>query len=250
MGFINSTVAKFDLDQARKRHFVAHCPHTSIVTSLLSAEAELSRSSFVLLAGLISLSGCASTDATSTIVDQVRYELVAQSTTTSPSPLDTDHAVGVLDHGPRGSIVGDFAAAIAERTRCGQRPDRCAIESITATGSEYRTFLTRLMAERVVAGFRTLPGRGQFRYRIESIETTDSGSAVVHTCSLDSVVLFDLGHSHGAAEFTTDPIVVDDAVVSARTRWELTYEGDRWKWTSARGTKLNMEEDICGFPTD
>jgi hypothetical protein len=106
------------------------------------------------------------------------------------------------------------------------------------------------MAERDAAGFRTLPGRGEFRYRIESIEMTDIDHAVVHTCSLDSVVLFDLGHSNGAAEFTSNPIIVDDAVISARTRWEVTRESGRWKWVSARGTEMNMEVDLCGFDAD
>jgi hypothetical protein len=106
------------------------------------------------------------------------------------------------------------------------------------------------MAERVAAGFRTLPGRGEFRYRIESIDMTDVDHAVVHTCSLDSVVLFDLGHSNDAAEFTSNPIIVDDAVISARTRWEVSLESGRWKWVSARGTEMNMEEDLCGFDVD
>jgi len=72
----------------------------------------------------------------------------------------------------------------------------------------------------------------------------------VHTCSLDSVVLFDLGHSNDAIGFTTNPIIVDDAVVSARTRWEIALESGRWKWVSARGTEMNMEEDLCGFDVD
>ena len=129
-------------------------------------------------------------------------------------------------------------------------PDRCAVALITATGSEYRTFLTNLMAQRTAAGFRTLPKEGKFRYRIESIDMTDIGRAVLHTCSLDSVVLFDLGHSNDTAESTTNPIIVDDAVVSARTRWEIALESGRWKWVSARGTELNMEEDLCGFTAD
>jgi hypothetical protein len=151
---------------------------------------------------------------------------------------------------PRASITSDFAAAIAERARCGQMPERCAIDWLTATGSEYRSFLTRLMKERAQAGIRALPGIGEFRYRIESIETTDIDRAVVHTCSLDSVVLFDIGHSFGTTESTTNPIIFDDAVVSARTRWELAYESNRWKWVSARGMQTNMEKDICGFSVD
>jgi hypothetical protein len=210
----------------------------------------LSRSTFVLLAAITSLAGCASTDATATLDDHGRVELLAPPTTTQPSTPDDVRASGVVESGQRGSIAADFAAAIAERMRCGQRPDRCAIASITIAGSEYRGFLTKLMSERVASGFRTLPGRGHFRYRIESVEMTDIDRAVVHTCSLDSVVLFDLGHSHDTTEFTTEPIVVDDSIVSARTRWELAFETDRWKWVSARGTQLNMEEDICGFPTD
>ena len=224
--------------------------HIPVVTSLLSAEAELSRTTSFLFALILGLTGCArDTESSLFPSDFAELNPIALSATTNP-PLATPDVTSPIAIDSRAAIVRDFAAAIAERTRCGQRPDRCAITAITATESEYRTFLTKLMAERVAAGFRTLPGRGDFRYRIESIELTDVGHAVVHTCSLDSVVLFDLGHSIGAAESTTNPIIVDDAVISARTRWELFVESGRWKWVSARGTEMNMEEDLCGFDMD
>lgn len=246
LGFINPTVRIFDLDRARDRRPVAHSPHTSVVTSLLSAEAELSRTPIVVVILVVGLLGCAREaehdlgSIRSSTLDPV---VVAQVT-----PNDSPPPAGIQSD-PRATLIADFAASIAERTRCGQRPERCAIEAITARNSEYRSFLTRLMTERQEAGFRTLPGVGEFRYRIESIEMTDGRRAIVHTCSLDSVVLFDLGHSNDATE-STRRIIVDDAVVSARTRWELALDAGRWKWVSARGTELNMEEDLCGFDVD
>lgn len=224
--------------------------HIPVVTSLLSAEAELSRTTTFVCALLIGLVGCAhDAEVTDWLAESDIQPPRAVTATSAPLPGASDDAT-VVETSPRTSLVRDFAAAIAERTRCGQRPDECAVSTITAEGSEYRSFLTNLMAERDAAGFRTLPGRGEFRYRIESIEMTDIDHAVVHTCSLDSVVLFDLGHSNDAAEFTSNPIIVDDAVISARTRWEVTRESGRWKWVSARGTEMNMEEDLCGFDVD
>ena len=224
--------------------------HIPVVTSLLSAEAELSRTTPFVCALLIGLVGCARDAAvTDWLAESDIQPPRAVTATSDPLPAASDDTT-VVETSPRTSLVRDFAAAIAERTRCGRRPDKCAVSTITAEDSEYRSFLTKLMAERDAAGFRTLPGRGEFRYRIESIEMTDIDHAVVHTCSLDSVVLFDLGHSNGAAEFTSNPIIVDDAVISARTRWEVTLESGRWKWVSARGTEMNMEEDLCGFDAD
>ena len=209
----------------------------------------MSRTSPLLFIVLVGLLGCArEQDSNSWHVETAEVHTIdVVNDDSAPSAVPED---GTEPANSRAAIVRDFAAAIAERTRCGQRPDRCAIALITATGSEYRTFLTNLMAQRTAAGFRTLPKEGKFRYRIESIDMTDSGRAVLHTCSLDSVVLFDLGHSNDTAESTTNPIIVDDAVVSARTRWEIALESGRWKWVSARGTELNMEEDLCGFTAD
>jgi len=209
----------------------------------------LSRSTPLLLIVLIGLLGCAR-DPEANTWRPVSADIDPISVLDEPSPPSTTTPDEVGDANSREAITRDFARAIAERTRCGELPDRCAVAQITASGSEYRSFLTNLMAERSQAGFRTLPGVGEFRYRIESVDLTDVGRAVVHTCSLDSVVLFDLGHSNDAAEFTTSPIIVDDAVVSARTRWEIALESGRWKWVSARGTEMNMEEDLCGFDVD
>ena len=210
----------------------------------------MSRTTSFLFALTLGLVGCArGTESSSLRVGIDVLDPLEVSTTSVPLRLASD-TTNPIEVDSRAAIVRDFSAAIAERTRCGQRPDRCAVATITATGSEYRRFLTDLMAERVAAGFRTLPDRGEFRFRIESIEMTDVGRAVVHTCSLDSVVLFDLGHSTGTAESTANPIIVDDAIVSARTRWELALESGRWKWVSARGTELNLEEDLCGFDVD
>lgn len=209
----------------------------------------MSRSSPLLLIVLVGLLGCAR-DPEANTWRPVSAEIDPISVLDDPSPPSTMESEEVGDANSREAITRDFARAIAERTRCGERPDRCAVAQITASGSEYRSFLTNLMAERSQAGFRTLPGVGEFRYRIESVDLTDVGRAVVHTCSLDSVVLFDLGHSNDAAGFTTSPIIVDDAVISARTRWEIALESGRWKWVSARGTEMNMEEDLCGFDVD
>ena len=209
----------------------------------------MSRTSPLLFIVLVGLLGCArEQDSNSWRVETAKVHTIdVVNDDSAPSAVPED---GTEPANSRAAIARDFAAAIAERTRYGQHPDRCAVALITATGSEYRTFLTNLMAQRIAAGFRTLPNEGKFRYRIESIDMTDIGRAVLHTCSLDSVVLFDLGHSNDTAESTTNPIIVDDAVVSARTRWEIALESGRWKWVSARGTELNMEEDLCGFTAD
>ncbi|NDC44706.1 MAG: hypothetical protein EBZ55_01280 [Actinobacteria bacterium] len=210
----------------------------------------MSRSSPLFLIVLVGLLGCAR-DPEANTWRPTSAEIGPISAIDEPVPTPTvDSQDAMASSNSRTAITRDFATAISERIRCGERPDRCAITQITKSGSEYRSFLTNLMTERIEAGFRTLPGIGEFRYRIESIEVTDIGRAVVHTCSLDSVVLFDLGHSNDAIGFTTNPIIVDDAVVSARTRWEIALESGRWKWVSARGTEMNMEEDLCGFDVD
>jgi hypothetical protein len=199
-----------------------------------------------MLCGLVALVGCASPTTDIAWSTQRSPHLpVTTTTTTTTQPID--EPVGVAPTSVRAQIIADFSRAIEERQQCGRVPQRCAIQQITARSSEYRSFLTALMAERVAAGFRTLPGVGEFRFRIESVEVTDVDTAVVHTCSRDSVVLFDLGQVNDTTDVTTEPIVVDDSIVSARTRWELALEDGRWKWVLARGMERNMEEDLCGF---
>ena len=201
-----------------------------------------------MLCGLVAVVGCAPHTSDVAWPDPPTPPVIVATTTTTPGSADASDDASPAS--VREQIIADFSAAIEERQRCGRAPQRCAIQRITARLSEYRAFLTALMAERAAAGFRTVEGVGDFRFRIESVELTDVDAAVVHTCSRDSVVLFDLGHSNDAAEFTSNPIIVDDAVISARTRWEVTRESGRWKWVSARGTEMNMEEDLCGFDVD
>ncbi|MFM9137028.1 MAG: hypothetical protein ACKOQZ_02550 [Actinomycetota bacterium] len=198
-----------------------------------------------MLCGLVAVVGC--TPQTSDVAwpDRPTPPVVVASTTTTPGTADASDDASPTS--VREQIIADFSAAIEERQRCGRAPQRCVIQRITARSSEYRAFLTALMAERAAAGFRTVEGIGDFRFRIESVELTDVDAAVVHTCSRDSVVLFDLGHGDDTTDVTTRPIIVDDSIVSARTRWELTFEDGRWKWVLARGMERNMEEDLCGF---
>ena len=199
-----------------------------------------------MLCGLVVLVGYASPTTDGAWSTQRAPHIAAATTMTTTSP-PVGEPNTMVPTSVREKIIADFSQAIEERQRCGRVPRRCAIQLITARSSEYRSFLTALMAERVEAGFRTLPGVGEFRFRIESVVVTDADTAVVHTCSRDSVVLFDLGQGNDTTDVTTEPIVVDDSIVSARTRWELALEDGRWKWVLARGMERSMEEDLCGF---
>jgi len=198
-----------------------------------------------MLCGLVAVVGCAPHTSDVAWPDRPTPPVIVASTTTTPGSADASDDASPAS--VREQIIADFSQAIEERQRCGRAPQRCAIQRITARSSEYRAFLTALMAERAAAGFRTVEGVGDFRFRIESVELTDVDAAVVHTCSRDSVVLFDLGQGNDTTDVTTRPIVVDDSIVSARTRWELAFEDGRWKWVLARGMERNMEEDLCGF---
>ena len=199
-----------------------------------------------MLCGLVVLVGYASPTTDGAWSTQRAPHIAAATTMTTTSP-PVGEPNTMVPTSVREKIIADFSQAIEERQRCGRVPRRCAIWQITARSSEYRSFLTALMAERDAAGFRTLDGVGDFRFRIESVEVTDADTAIVHTCSRDSVVLFDLGQGNDTTDVTTQPIVVDDSIVSARTRWELALEDGRWKWVLARGMERSMEEDLCGF---
>ena len=136
--------------------------HIPVVTSLLSAEAELSRTTPFVCALLIGLVGCArDAEVTDWLAKSDIQPPRAVTATSDRLPAAFDDTT-VVETSPRTSLVRDFAAAIAERTRCGRRPDKCAVSTITAEDSEYRSFLTKLMAERDAAGFRTLPGEANF----------------------------------------------------------------------------------------
>ena len=78
-------------------------------------------------------------------------------------------------------------------------------------------------------GVRTGPGGIDDRYRIESVTLTP-GQAIVQYCELNEGLVFDPGAGPGGAD-----VIINDAVVSNRSRAVFTQSSSLWKVTGADG---------------
>ena len=92
----------------------------------------MSRTTSLLIALTLGLVGCArGTESSSLSVRIDVLDPLEVSTTSVPLRLASD-TTNPIEVDSRAAIVRDFSAAVAERTRCGQSPDRCAVATITA----------------------------------------------------------------------------------------------------------------------
>ena len=173
-----------------------------------------------------------------------------------PPPLPTtslvvpDTVVNAVDAQPVASepvdiakIRSDFVRVLTLRKQCGRQPDKCYISSFVVPGSALNLGTTKLMQERVAGNIRSRAGAGTYRFRIESLLINDISSALVHTCSYDSVVLFDSGQLNS----TADDIVFNNHTASNRTAWSLEMHEGHWKWVSGEVLESFFGGDICGF---
>lgn len=125
------------------------------------------------------------------------------------------------------------------RMACGRNPARCNFGALAAPASPYRSAVTELMALRVRHGLRTVAGHGSLRWRVESVSRTGADRAVVHTCAIDSLVVFDA--AGGEPGF-----VFDDSVVSTRTEWVIVHHDGAWKWSEERILAQRRGVGLCG----
>ena len=173
-----------------------------------------------------------------------------------PPPLPTtslvvpDTVVNAVDAKPVASepvdiakLRSDFVRVLTLRKQCGRQPDKCDISSFVVPGSALHLGTTKLMQERVAGNIRSRAGAGTYRFRIESLLINDISSALVHTCSYDSVVLFDSGQLNS----TADDIVFNNHRASNRTAWSLEMHEGHWKWVSGEVLESFFGGDICGF---
>lgn len=173
-----------------------------------------------------------------------------------PPPLPTtsivvpDTVVNAVDAQPVASepvdiatLRSDFVRVLTLRKQCGRQPDNCDISSFIVPGSALHLDTTKLMQERVAGNIRSRAGAGTYRFRIESLLINDISSALVHTCSYDSVVLFDSGQLNS----TADDIVFNNHTASNRTAWSLEMHEGHWKWVSGEVLESFFGGDICGF---
>ena len=140
-------------------------------------------------------------------------------------------------------LRSDFVRVLTLRKQCGRQPDQCDIGSFAVPGSALHTGTTQLMLERTAGNIRSRAGAGTYRFRIESLLINDTSHALVHTCSYDSVVLFDSGQ----LDSTADDIVFNNHTASNRTAWSLEMHAGHWKWISSEVLESFFGGDICGF---
>ena len=140
-------------------------------------------------------------------------------------------------------LRSDFVRVLTLRKQCGRQPDKCDIGSFAVPGSALHTGTTKLMRERTAGNIRSRAGAGTYRFRIESLLINDTSHALVHTCSYDSVVLFDSGQ----LDSTADDIVFNNHTASNRTAWSLEMHAVHWKWISSEVLESFFGGDICGF---
>ena len=169
--------------------------------------------------------------------------VVSASTTTTIAPSERVESIVVNNSDVTKHIVSDFSRIYQQRAQCGRTPEQCPIAQMAVNGSPHFRSLTSVMAERVVGNLYTRVDAGKLRVRIESVETIDTFRATVHTCIVDSVVLFDSGQIDSAA----DDIVFDDSVISAFMVWNVQLDHGTWKWVSSTATQRKIGADICGF---
>jgi len=141
------------------------------------------------------------------------------------------------------ALRSDFVRVLTLRKQCGRQPDQCDIDSFAVPGSALHTGTTKLMRERTAGNIRSRAGAGTYRFRIESLLINDTSHALVHTCSYDSVVLFDSGQ----LDSTADDIVFNNHTASNRTAWSLEMHAGHWKWVSGEVLESFFGGDICGF---
>jgi hypothetical protein len=127
------------------------------------------------------------------------------------------------------------------RIACGRSPHTCNVAALSAPSGTYRSALADLMAFRVRYGLRTIAGHGSFRHRVDSVARIADDRAVVHTCTTDSLVVFDTVSADTG-------IVFDDSVVSTRTEWTLVRHEGKWKWSEGRILEQRRGDGLCdGF---
>ena len=171
-----------------------------------------------------------------------------------PAPSTTivvpDTVVNAVDAQPVASeppdiatLRSDFVRVLTLRKQCGRQPDKCDIGSFAVPGSALYAGTTKVMRERTAGNIRSRAGAGTYRFRIESLQINDTSHALVHTCSYDSVVLFDSGQLNS----TADDIVFNNHTASNRTAWSLDMHAGHWKWVSGEVLESFFGGDICGF---
>ena len=141
------------------------------------------------------------------------------------------------------ALRSDFVRALTLRRQCSRMPERCAISGFAVPDSQLFVSITQLMQERTAGNIRSRAGAGTYRYRIESLQIDDTSHALVHTCTYDSVVLFDSGQ----LDSTADDIVFNNHTTSNRTAWSLELHDGHWKWVSGEILETFFGGDICGF---
>jgi len=184
--------------------------------------------------GVLLLAGCAPlrTDDVALLV----------STGTTPPPPRRASLPPTTSLATRDDEIGAAIERLYQlRIACGRAPRTCAIDDLALPGSTYHGALVALMNFRARYELRTVLGYGSLRFRVESVTPLDDERVVVHTCSTDSLVVFD---TTGA----TPGIIFDDSVVSMNTHWTLVRHEGVWKWSEERILERRMEAGLCdGF---
>jgi hypothetical protein len=94
------------------------------------------------------------------------------------------------------------------------------------------------MAFRVRHNLATVAGHGALQYRVESVSRSAENRVDVHTCSTDSLVVFDTTSG--------DPgIIYDDRTLSMRTIWTLVRHEGLWKWSEERIIERRWKAGLC-----
>ncbi len=167
----------------------------------------------------------------------------SDSPTTLALASEPTRAPASVTTAPVPSFDDEIRAAIDRlyrlRIACGRDPRACAVDSLAAPASTYRAALAELMAFRSRHGLATVAGYGTLRYRVEFITQHADDSVEVHTCSTDSLVVFDTTAG-------TPGIVFDDRTVSLRTAWTLVRHAGVWKWSTQIVLTRQWKAGMCG----
>ena len=150
-------------------------------------------------------------------------------------------AAGIADSSASSPSTA-YLRALDVRNSCNIDPGGCDFAAIALPGSPYDEFNRKVMAFRLENNLRAVQGVGEFQVRVEAQDFDDDVSYVT-ACSLDSIVLFDVGASAGRE----DDIIFDDSVVSQRVRWQMRRTGAQWRIVAGEELGKLTGEDMCGF---
>lgn len=137
----------------------------------------------------------------------------------------------------------DFIANDSYYHECMVAPKNCDVTRISAPNSPHRADLITRVRDYSIANIHARTDSGVALVRIDSLSIIDANTAIVNTCSYNSLVMVD----GGATQSPLDDIIFNDAVASYLSSWMMTMDHGVWKIYSWRTSMTKFNVDQCGF---